>query len=50
MLAPGFFDQVSDTAKYLWGKLETLVATYPKLFDSVRGSGCCGVKCVVTAG
>src|SRR6202790_973356 len=51
MLAPGFFDRVNDTAKYLWGKLEGLVAAYPKLFESVRGSGMLlGVKCVVTAG
>jgi acetylornithine/N-succinyldiaminopimelate aminotransferase len=51
MLEPGFFDRVNDTAKYLWGKLEMLVATYPKVFDSVRGSGMLlGVKCVVTAG
>jgi len=51
MLAPGFFDRVNDTAKYLWGKLEGLVAAYPKVFDSVRGSGMLlGVKCVVTAG
>jgi acetylornithine/N-succinyldiaminopimelate aminotransferase len=51
MLEPGFFDRVNDTAKYLWGKLETLVTTYPKVFDSVRGSGMLlGVKCVVTAG
>jgi acetylornithine/N-succinyldiaminopimelate aminotransferase len=51
MLAPGFFDKVNDAAKYMWGKLETLVAQYPKLFDSVRGSGMLlGVKCVVTAG
>src|ERR1700681_3204265 len=51
MLAPGFFDKVNDTAKYLSGKLEGLVSTYPKLFESVRGSGMLlGVKCVVTAG
>jgi acetylornithine/N-succinyldiaminopimelate aminotransferase len=51
MLAPGFFDQVNDTAKYFWGKLAALVAAHPKLFDSVRGSGMLlGVKCVVTAG
>jgi acetylornithine/N-succinyldiaminopimelate aminotransferase len=51
MLAPGFFDKVNDTAKYLSGKLEGLVAGYPKLFESVRGSGMLlGVKCVVTAG
>ncbi|HWD57275.1 MAG TPA: acetylornithine transaminase, partial [Stellaceae bacterium] len=51
MLAPGFFDTVNDNAKYLWSKLEGLVAAHPKLFDSVRGSGMLlGVKCVVTAG
>ena len=51
MLAPSFFDKVNDTAKYLWGELEGLVGAYPKLFESVRGSGMLlGVKCVVTAG
>jgi acetylornithine/N-succinyldiaminopimelate aminotransferase len=51
MLAPGFFDRVNDAGKYLWGKLETLVAQHPKLFESVRGSGMLlGIKCVVTAG
>ncbi|HEV2188906.1 MAG TPA: aspartate aminotransferase family protein [Stellaceae bacterium] len=51
MLAPGFFDKVNDTAKYLWGKLEGLVAAHPKLFEGVRGSGMLlGIKCVVTAG
>ncbi|MBV9553248.1 MAG: aspartate aminotransferase family protein, partial [Alphaproteobacteria bacterium] len=51
MLAPGFFDKVNDTAKYLRAKLETLVAQHPRLFDSVRGQGMLlGVKCVVTAG
>src|SRR6202041_93351 len=51
MLAPGFFDRVNDTAEYLWGKLEGLVAAHPKVFDSVRGSGMLlGIKCVVTAG
>ncbi len=51
MLAPGFFDQVNGSARYLWGKLETLTAKYPKLFERVRGSGMLvGIKCVVTAG
>jgi acetylornithine/N-succinyldiaminopimelate aminotransferase len=51
MLAPGFFDKVNDAAKYMWGKLETLVGQYPKIFESVRGSGMLlGIKCVVTAG
>jgi acetylornithine/N-succinyldiaminopimelate aminotransferase len=51
MLAPGFFDNVNDTAKYLWGKLEALVAAHPKVFESVRGSGLLlGIRCVATAG
>jgi acetylornithine/N-succinyldiaminopimelate aminotransferase len=51
MLAPGFFETVNANAKYLWGKLETLVAKYPKLFERVRGSGMLvGIRCVVTAG
>ncbi|HZK89567.1 MAG TPA: aspartate aminotransferase family protein [Stellaceae bacterium] len=51
MLAPGFFDKVNDAAKYLRGKLEALARQYPKLFESVRGSGMLlGIKCVVTAG
>ncbi|HUI35011.1 MAG TPA: aspartate aminotransferase family protein [Stellaceae bacterium] len=51
MLAPGFFDKVNESAKYLRGKLEGLVAAYPKLFESVRGSGLLlGIKCVATAG
>jgi acetylornithine/N-succinyldiaminopimelate aminotransferase len=51
MLAPGFFDQVNKSAQYLWGKLETLAGKYPKLFESVRGSGMLlGIRCVVTAG
>jgi len=51
MLEPGFFDKVNANAKYLWGKLEGLVAKYPKLFERVRGSGMlAGVRCVVTAG
>jgi len=51
MLEPGFFDRVNRTAKYLWGKLEGLVAKYPKLFERVRGSGMLvGIRCVVTAG
>jgi acetylornithine/N-succinyldiaminopimelate aminotransferase len=51
MLEPGFFDKVNANAKYLWGKLEGLVAKYPKFFERVRGSGMlAGVRCVVTAG
>ena len=51
MLEPGFFDHVNDAAKYLWSKLDALVAANPKIFESVRGSGMlAGIKCVVTAG
>jgi len=51
MLEPGFFDKVNGNAKYLWGKLEGLVAKYPKLFERVRGSGMlAGIRCIVTAG
>jgi acetylornithine/N-succinyldiaminopimelate aminotransferase len=51
MLEPGFFDRVNGRARYLHGKLEALVASYPKLFESVRGAGMLlGIKCVVTAG
>jgi acetylornithine/N-succinyldiaminopimelate aminotransferase len=51
MLAPGFFDKVNDNAKYLWGKLETLAAKYPKIFERVRGSGMlAGIRCVVPPG
>ncbi len=51
MLAPGFFDKVNANARYLWGRLEGLVAKYPKLFERVRGAGMLvGIRCVVTAG
>src|SRR5580692_3132814 len=51
MLASGFFDQVNDSAKYLRGQLESLVAAYPKLFAELCGSGLLlGIKCVIPAG
>jgi acetylornithine/N-succinyldiaminopimelate aminotransferase len=51
MLAPGFFDGVNTVARRLRGRLEEYVASYPKLFESVRGSGLLlGIKCVVPAG
>jgi acetylornithine/N-succinyldiaminopimelate aminotransferase len=51
MLAPGFFDGVNAVARTLRGRLEEYVASYPKLFESVRGSGLLlGIKCVVPAG
>jgi acetylornithine/N-succinyldiaminopimelate aminotransferase len=46
MLEPGFFDGVQRVARLLWGKLEALVAAYPKLFAELRGSGhLLGVRC-----
>jgi acetylornithine/N-succinyldiaminopimelate aminotransferase len=51
MLEPGFFDRVNRNARYLRGKLEKLAASYPRLFESVRGDGMLlGLRCVVTAG
>jgi acetylornithine/N-succinyldiaminopimelate aminotransferase len=53
MLEPGFFDSANRTGKYLWGKLEGLVAAYPKLFQELRGAGhLLGIRCqpVLTAG
>ncbi|HTZ36375.1 MAG TPA: aspartate aminotransferase family protein [Stellaceae bacterium] len=51
MLAPGFFDKVEDSAKYLRGKLEGLAARHPEVFGELRGAGMLvGIKCVVTAG
>ncbi len=46
MLEPGFFDRVQRVSKLLWGRLEALVAAYPKLFAELRGSGLLvGVRC-----
>jgi acetylornithine/N-succinyldiaminopimelate aminotransferase len=46
MLEPGFFDRVQRTARLLWGKLEALVASHPRLFAELRGSGhLLGVRC-----
>jgi acetylornithine/N-succinyldiaminopimelate aminotransferase len=53
MLEPGFFDSANRTGKYLWGKLEGLVAAYPKLFQELRGAGhLLGIRCqpALTAG
>jgi len=51
MLEPGFFDKVNGRARYLRGKLNGLVASYPKLFETVRGDGMLlGIRCIVTAG
>jgi acetylornithine/N-succinyldiaminopimelate aminotransferase len=53
MLDPGFFDRVQGVARHLWSKLDGLVASYPKLFAELRGSGhLLGIRCQsnVTAG
>src|ERR1700691_2627743 len=51
MLAPGFFDGINKTAAKFRGRLEDYAASYPKLFDSVRGAGLLlGIKCVIPAG
>jgi acetylornithine/N-succinyldiaminopimelate aminotransferase len=51
MLAPGFFDGVTATAKVLRDKLEAFAAAYPKLFHEVRGAGLLlGIRCVIPAG
>jgi len=50
MLAPGFLERVDRMAKLLWGRLEALVGSYPKLFAELRGSGLLlGIRCVVPA-
>lgn len=39
MLAPGFLDQVDQTARYFWHELLELVAKYNTVFETVRGAG-----------
>jgi acetylornithine/N-succinyldiaminopimelate aminotransferase len=53
LLAPGFLDQVDRVGKYLWDRLDGLVARHPKVFAGHRGAGLMqGLICVpeVTAG
>jgi acetylornithine/N-succinyldiaminopimelate aminotransferase len=46
MLDPGFFERAQRMARLLWGRLEGLVAAYPKLFAELRGSGhLLGIRC-----
>ncbi len=46
--APEFLDEVNRKAGLLRQKLEGLVASYPEVFEEVRGSGLMlGLKCVV---
>ncbi len=39
MLAPGFFEGVGERSRYFIGRLEELVAKFPKLATGVRGRG-----------
>ncbi|MDT7952275.1 MAG: aspartate aminotransferase family protein [Acetobacteraceae bacterium] len=39
ILAPGFLDEVRRKGDVLWGKLEAVVADYPKVVSEVRGAG-----------
>ncbi|MEM7520552.1 MAG: aspartate aminotransferase family protein [Pseudomonadota bacterium] len=49
--APGFLDDVNRKAGFLRQKLEALVASYPCVFEEVRGSGLMlGLKCVPPVG
>lgn len=46
--APGFLDEVSHKGDYLAGRLDALVARYPKIFAERRGRGMMqGLKCIV---
>ncbi|MFD2206666.1 aspartate aminotransferase family protein [Kiloniella antarctica] len=49
MLEEGFMAKVIEIAAYTRDKLENLVASYPAVFEEVRGSGLMlGLKCRVT--
>ena len=53
MLAPGFFERTERAARTLHGRLEALVAAYPRVFAELRGSGLLlGIRCqpALTAG
>jgi acetylornithine/N-succinyldiaminopimelate aminotransferase len=51
ILAPGFLDQVDETARYLWRGLLDLCAKYPSVFTEARGAGLIlGLKCAVPNG
>ncbi|MDE8346372.1 MAG: aspartate aminotransferase family protein [Acidocella sp.] len=48
VLAPGFLDQLDDTARYLWRGLNALTARHPAVFTQARGAGLIlGLKCAV---
>ncbi len=47
VLADGFLPRVDRIARRLWGRLEGLVAKYPKVFAEVRGAGLLlGLRCI----
>lgn len=49
IMEPGFLDQVDETARYLWHRLEELAATHSSVFETVRGAGfMLGLKLVPT--
>ncbi len=51
VLAPGFLDQVDDTARYLWRGLLDLCARHPSVFVDARGAGLLlGLKCAIPNG
>ncbi|MBM3486532.1 MAG: aspartate aminotransferase family protein [Alphaproteobacteria bacterium] len=48
MLAPGFFERVQETGRYLGERLAATATRFPKAIETVRGTGMMwGVKCVV---
>jgi acetylornithine/N-succinyldiaminopimelate aminotransferase len=48
LLRPGFFDEIDETARYLWRGLLNLCAKYPSVFTEARGAGLIvGLKCAV---
>jgi acetylornithine/N-succinyldiaminopimelate aminotransferase len=51
MLAPGFFEHVQRVAAALRRRLDTIAASYPKVFAEARGKGLLvGLRCVVLNG
>ena len=48
MLEPNFLDSVQEKGDYLKKELDTLVESYPKVMESIRGTGLMlGIKCCV---
>ena len=48
MLEPNFLDSVQEKGDYLKKELDTVVKSYPKVIESVRGTGLMlGIKCCV---